>query len=145
MSLPDGRWFKLEEFRSHDGATVPNWPEAWLTLVGLCDAVRDEWGGPLQVISGYRSPAWNRALVDADAAKGTHGVASGSYHTRLEAADLRPVGGGDAAMLHRTILSAHLAGRLPTLGGIGLYPASNWVHVDCHRAADGHLRRWLGT
>ena len=33
-------------------------------------------------------------------------------------------------------------GELPELGGIGLYVKKNFIHIDTHHAADGHLRKW---
>lgn len=150
MSLPDGRYFKAAEFAQKARFGLPvtpypeEWLERWLALVGLCDAIREAWGGPIIVISGYRSPAYNQALIEADAASGARGVASGSKHPKGEAADLRPEK-ADAGGLYRVISSKYDAGELPGLGGIGFYPRSNWVHVDVAKAADGHLRRWLGT
>jgi uncharacterized protein YcbK (DUF882 family) len=143
--LPAGRHFKPSEFACRDGTPYPEtWANQWAALVGLCDAIREAWGGPLAVVSGYRSLAHNQALIDADEAKGTHGAVSGSYHLLGMAADLRPVGGGDASALHRLVLAEYGAGRLRELGGLGLYPSSNWIHVDLGKATDGHLRRWLG-
>lgn len=146
MILPDGRWFRASEFACHDGTPFPEeWDDRFAKLVALCDDVRDEWNGPLMVVSGYRTPAHNLALIEADEAKGAHGVASGSRHVEGMAADLRPVGGGDASQLYRVIMAALTAGSLQGLGGLGFYPSSNWCHVDTFQAPDGHLRKWLGT
>lgn len=147
MSLPDGRWFKVGEFASHDGKPYPEeWADRWALLKTLCDRVRDLWGGPLIVVSGYRSPEHNAALIASDEARGSHGVASGSQHVIGNAADLRTTHGpNDVAQLKRVILTAHEDGKLPELGGIGDYPVSNWIHVDTFKPADGHLRRWTGT
>lgn len=146
MSLADGRWFKVEELRCHDGSGYPEaFDDRLPELMALLDAIRDAWGGPLQVVSGYRSPAHNAALIAADDAQGVHGVASGSQHVEGRAADLRPIGQGDASVLYRVIRGAYEAGKLPQLGGVGLYPRSNWVHCDVFHAADGHLRTWLGV
>lgn len=146
MSLPDGRHFKVAEFTCKDGTPYPEeWGDRWATLIALCDAIRDAWGAPLEVVSGYRSPAHNAALVAADEAAGVHGAVSGSQHVEGRAADLRPVGGGDASTLYRVVMGLFEAGKLPELGGIGLYPRSGWVHCDTMKPADGHLRRWLGT
>jgi uncharacterized protein YcbK (DUF882 family) len=145
MSLPDGRHFKYVDAACHDGTPYPEeWPDRWADSVGLADECRDEYGDELIPVSWYRSKAHNLALIAADNAKGTHGVASGSEHVEGKAVDLRPVR-GDAAGLYRILMAAHAAGRLKRLGGIGLYVVSNWVHVDCYHAPDGHLRKWLGT
>jgi uncharacterized protein YcbK (DUF882 family) len=145
VSLPDGRHFKVSAAACHDGTPYPEeWPDRWAASCGLADECRDEWGGPLEAVSWYRSPAHNEALIKDDAARGVHGVASGSEHVEGYAIDLRPIGGGDAGALYRKLMRARAMGRLKSLGGIALYPESNWVHVDTHQAPDGHLRRWTG-
>ena len=145
MSLPDGRHFKVSEAACHDGTPYPEaWAEQWAQSRTLADECRDEWGDQLEAVSWYRSEAWNEHLIRQDEAKGAHGVASGSLHVKGLAIDLRPIGGGDASALHRKLLRAKKAGRLEGMGGIALYPHSNWVHVDTFKPADGHLRRWKG-
>ncbi len=148
MSLPDGRHFKVSEFACHDALRTP-YPEdrrdEWLALIGLWDAIRDLWGGPIKIVSGYRTPTYNAALIEADAGRGVHGVASSSKHMTGEAADGVPEGGGDASMLYRVVMAGHDAGKLAGLGGIGLYAHSNWVHCDIFKAPDGHLRKWVGV
>ena len=146
MSLPDGVHFKVSEFASHDGVAYPEeWADRWTDLVNMCDAIRDAWGRPLHVVSGYRSPAHNQALVDADMQHGSHQVASGSYHVQGMAADLRPETAEEVPQLLALVLSMYNAGKLPQLGGTADYPVSCWVHVDCGKTTDGHLRRWIGV
>jgi uncharacterized protein YcbK (DUF882 family) len=144
--LPDGRHFTAAEFACHDGTPYPEaWRDRWIALRDLCDAIRDLWGGPLIVVSGFRTVAHNQELIDDDTKKGSHGVASGSMHIIGSAADLRTTHGpADAPQLLRVILTAYEDKKLPLLGGAALYPESNWVHVDTFRATDGHLRRWSG-
>ncbi len=143
--LADGKFFKVDEFACRDGKPYPfQWVEAWARLIALCDAIRAEWGSPLVVVSGYRTPQYNAELIKADAARGAHGVASSSQHTRGNAADLRPTV-GTVDDLHIKILHLHELGGLPLLGGLGIYPESGWVHVDTYCAPDGHLRMWNGT
>jgi len=140
--LQDGRWFKVSEAACHDGTPFPeDWEEQWRLSCGLADACRDEYGDALIAVSWYRTEAWNAKLAKDSAA---HQVASGSYHMKGLAIDLRPVR-GNASLLYPVLRHAYDAGRLPMLGGIGLYPASNWVHVDAFKAPDGHLRIWLGS
>lgn len=145
--LPDGRHFKAIDFACHDGTPYPEtWQDRWILLRDLCDAIRDLWGGPLIVVSGYRSPAYNEALLREDQQKGVHGVASGSQHIVGNAADLRTSRRSfDVPHLERVILTAHEDKKLPTLGGIGVYLTSGWVHVDTYQAPDGHLRKWVGV
>lgn len=140
--LPLSQFFAPEEFKCHDGTPYPlAWDDRWTSLVlGLCDPIRRMWGGPLSVVSGYRTAAYNAGLI-ADG----HNPASQSQHINGQAADLRPapVAGRDTVLeLHDMILRAQQVGQLPGLGGLGLYGPSAWVHVDTFRAPDGHLRRW---
>lgn len=80
---------------------------------------------PFEVISGYRSPRTNAMLRT----RGGGGVASNSLHMQGKAIDIRLPGVSlkdlrDAALdLKR--------------GGVGYYPASQFVHVDT-----GRVRRW---
>ena len=83
---------------------------------------------PFQVISGYRSPLTNAGLRQG----GHSGVASKSLHMEGIAIDVR-IAGKPLSGLHRAALS--LQG-----GGVGYYPASNFVHVDI-----GRVRRWSGA
>ncbi len=78
----------------------------------------------VQVISGYRSPASNAAL---HARSG--GVATRSLHMQGMAMDIR-IPGVALASLRDAALAL---GR----GGVGFYPASDFVHVDV-----GRVRRW---
>ena len=140
--LQDGKYFKVSELACHDGTPYPEFLEAQLPpLMAMLDAIREAHGGPIQVVSGYRSPAYNAALAKDSAA---HQVASGSQHVQGRAADLRPVS-GDLMTFYRGIMDQYLAGELPWLGGIGVDPISNWIHVDTFKAEDNHLRTWQGT
>jgi uncharacterized protein YcbK (DUF882 family) len=80
--------------------------------------------GAFQIISGYRSPATNARLR-----RDGRGVAENSLHTRAQAIDIR-LGGLDLTDLHRAALSLRR-------GGVGLYPRSNFIHVDT-----GRVRAW---
>jgi uncharacterized protein YcbK (DUF882 family) len=82
---------------------------------------------PFQIISGYRSPATNAVLHARSS-----GVASRSLHMQGMASDIR-VEGVQLAHLRKAALSL---GR----GGVGYYPASNFVHVDT-----GRVRQWGGA
>lgn len=126
-------YFDSSEFDCHDGTEVPD--ELMGNLVRLGEAltyIRLNAGVPLAVISGYRTKAWNDRVGGVD----------DSAHMTAEAADVRPGRGMTPAELHTLILAHHKAGRLPLIGGLGLY--KTWVHVDVRKAADGHLRRWTG-
>lgn len=126
-------YFDSDEFDCHDGTDVPT---AYLPnlqrLIETLDPIRIRWGGPLSVISGYRTVAYNTKIDGAKA----------STHMTCEGADIRPARGFNVKELHDLILHVHQGGELKGLGGLGLY--KGWVHVDIKKAADGHLRRWTG-
>jgi len=90
-------------------------------------ALRVQTRGPFHVISGYRSLKTN-AMLHAR----SNGVASKSLHMQGLAIDIR-LPDVDLARLHQTALSL---GR----GGVGYYPADNFVHMDV-----GPVRQWQGS
>ena len=98
---------------------------ALLDLLSVLHA-KLETDAPYQIISGYRSPASNRAMHAHSA-----GVASHSLHTLGKATDIRIAGRG-LALVHATALAMGL-------GGVGYYPDSDFVHVDT-----GRVRQWQG-
>lgn len=79
---------------------------------------------PFQVISGYRSPKTNGMLRQR-----SEGVAAGSLHMQGQAIDIR-LADVPLAKLRGAALSIER-------GGVGYYPASDFVHVDT-----GRVRRW---
>lgn len=117
------KWFAPSEIRylgasNESGAakglnTLP--PEhLWSNLeeVALAaDAIREEFGSALQVLSGYRSPAYNAAI----------GGASQSYHMKGMALDLKPMNGDVKGLLNAIK-------REGFIGGVGTYPT--FVHID---------------
>ncbi|WP_254600837.1 DUF882 domain-containing protein [Caulobacter sp. S45] len=82
---------------------------------------------PFQIISGYRSPETN-AMMHAR----SPGVASNSQHMQGKASDIR-LQGVELGDLHKAALSLDA-------GGVGLYPVSNFVHVDV-----ATVRHWTGV
>jgi uncharacterized protein YcbK (DUF882 family) len=82
---------------------------------------------PFQVISGYRSPHTN-ALLHARSGQ----VAAHSLHMDGMAIDVRMEG---VALDH-----LHKAALDLKVGGVGLYPTSDFVHMDI-----GRVRRWAGA
>ena len=79
---------------------------------------------PFHVISGYRSPQTNAALRAASG-----GVAENSLHLLGQAIDIRLPG-----LKLRDLYKAAVELRA---GGVGIYPASDFVHVDV-----GRVRTW---
>jgi uncharacterized protein YcbK (DUF882 family) len=127
--------FRVEEFASHDGEA---YPVAWIQprLIPLClvlETVREVFDRPMVIISGYRSPSHNAKV----------GGAKQSQHMEGRAADITIVNVAPADV-HATILELYNAGKLPQLGGLGVYPG--WVHVDIReRVPADHLAQWSGT
>lgn len=139
--MQDGRFFRVSELACHDGTPYPEFFAGRLvTLLALLDKIREAHGGPVKVVSGYRSPAYNARLAEDSQA---HQVASGSQHIQGRAADLRPVN-GTCEDFFQEIMALYRSGQLPELGGVALYPESRWVHVDTYKSDDGHLRTWKG-
>ncbi len=110
----------LRDFRTGDLHEIdPN-------LLDLLHRVQNVTGStrPYQVISGYRSPATNQMLRQH-----SDGVASGSLHTVGKAIDIRL---SDVPLAKLRDTGFELRG-----GGVGYYPASDFVHLDT-----GRVRRW---
>ena len=79
---------------------------------------------PFLVVCGYRSAETNHRL-----AMHSRGVAKNSYHIKGMAIDLRTEG--------RSVQQLRDAALSLQAGGVGYYPRSEFVHVDC-----GPVRRW---
>lgn len=97
-----------------------------LRLLDLLHALdrRLESRQPFHIICGYRSPSTNEYLR-----KHTTGVAKHSMHIEGKAVDIR-IPGCRLAALQRAALALHD-------GGVGIYPVSEFVHVDV-----GRVRQW---
>jgi uncharacterized protein YcbK (DUF882 family) len=109
----------LRDFRTGDVARIDPALLDILHLTGkVCERTRFE------VISAYRSPATNSTLADKSA-----GVSRNSLHLQGRAIDVR-LTGYDTAKLRRACVALGL-------GGVGYYPASNFVHLDT-----GRVRAW---
>jgi uncharacterized protein YcbK (DUF882 family) len=79
---------------------------------------------PFNIICGYRSPATNEYLR-----KYTAGVAKHSMHIQAKAVDIR-IPGCRLVAVQRAALALRD-------GGVGIYPISDFLHVDV-----GRVRRW---
>ena len=79
---------------------------------------------PFDLISGYRSPQTN-AMLHAH----SEAVATNSLHMYGMAADICVPG--------RYLANVHRAAAALRAGGVGYYPRSGFVHVDC-----GRVRYW---
>ena len=113
------RSFRAKEFACKDG-TDPLFVDS--ELVQVLQAIRDHFGAPVVITSGYRTAAHNRAV----------GGAVYSQHQYGRAADIRVSG------VPVEQLAAYAETLLPARGGIGRYPKdakhptrkTGWVHID---------------
>ena len=120
------RSFRAKEFACKDG-TDPLFVDS--ELVQVLQAIRDHFGAPVVITSGYRTAAHNAAV----------GGAAFGQHCYGRAADIR------VKEVAVDTLADYAETLLPGTGGIGRYPekkgrACGWVHLDV-RAAKA---RWTG-
>tara|TARA_B100000424_G_scaffold231400_1_gene193692 strand:- start:242 stop:646 length:405 start_codon:yes stop_codon:yes gene_type:complete len=120
--------FKKSEFRCRDGTDVPeDLMNNLLELVENLQIIRDYIDKPVRVISGYRTPKYNRKIDGARR----------SQHMKARAADLK-VSGVSARELHEIITGLIKKGKIKK-GGVGLY--KTFVHYDTR----GWNARWSGS
>jgi hypothetical protein len=95
---------------------------------------------------GYRTEAHQEAILEAhpeDADAGLVASPTTSQHPQGRAADIFSLA-LSARDLHRLIQTMFFDGRLPLLGGLGLYPS--FVHIDVRqRPNNDHLAQWTGV
>ena len=118
--------FRVRELRCRDG-TDTVMVDAALTVVLQC--IREHFGKPVVITSGYRTAAHNAAV----------GGAKSSQHLCGRAADIRVQG------VSVEDVASYAESLMPDWGGVGRYPvkkerAAGWVHVDTR--AD--KARWRG-
>ena len=153
-TLPTGRYFKPSEMACRDGSSYPlAWGVRLAVLFDALDVIREAWGNPVTIVSGYRSAEYNKKIGAVDASQHPHG----------KAADLRPYAPRGEVRTSHTIHAFHRLinllvedKKLPAVGGIGCYPlvedkkshlwVPGWVHVDVRtKPASGHIARWEGA
>lgn len=120
--------FSLHEFRCKDGTDVPE--DLMENVRELCEnlqVLRDHLGLPITIISGYRSPEYNRKI----------GGARRSQHMTAKAADMI-VKGMSPDEVKAEIVQLIKDGKMKK-GGIGLY--TTFTHYDVR----GRNSRWYGT
>lgn len=106
-------------------------------LLSLAEQVRSLLKVPMVVTSCCRCPAHN---TDPDV-KGSPTSKHITTETQpARAMDFRPQHSLSPLRAYNTIVKAWRDGKLPELGGIGLY--DTFLHIDTAKAADGHLRTW---
>ena len=119
--------FSKREFDCKDGTTTPDdLMDNLRKLAENLQKIRDEIGSPIRVMSGYRSPEYNKRV----------GGAKKSQHVLAKAADLQ-VSGMSTTDLANTIKQLIKDGVVDP-GGVGLY--ETFVHYDVR----GRNARWYG-
>ena len=119
--------FKKSEFKCRDGSEVPDeLMDNLKDLVENLQIIRDTIGKPIRIISGYRSPKYNRKI----------GGARKSQHMKAKAADM-VIKGMKPVEVHRIVTGLIKEGKIKK-GGVGLY--KYFVHYDVR----GFNARWKG-
>ena len=127
------KYFKMKEFSHSDTAvslginnTIPEECEANIEHLVHCvlDPLRKQWGLPIRVTSGYRSPELNDEV---------NGVED-SYHMEGCAADITALGNNEEHRRHRNIELMSLIRTLHLTGKIALTecyagPDYRYIHV----------------
>lgn len=121
--------FRVREFRCRDGTDTILIDEG---LVVLLQCIREHFGKPVHITSGYRTAEHNAAV----------GGSKSSQHLLGRAADFYVEGVPVATV------AAYAETLLPGRGGIGRYPkdakhpkrVTGWVHIDTRM----NKSRWKG-
>lgn len=112
--------FTIEELKCKDGSPVPiEYLNNAMKLLDNLQVLRDYLGEPVRINSGYRSPAYNKAI----------GGAKNSQHMKATAADIT-VKSKTPKQVKAIIEKLIKEGKMHN-GGIGLYPG--FVHYDVRR------------
>lgn len=121
--------FKESELACRSGAKCPH-PDRLRHLAWSLQAIREAFGQPIRVNSGYRSPEHNAKV----------GGARNSQHLEALAADLAPASGKttDLSRLATVVSALAASGKIPN-GGIGTY--NTFVHYDMRPSGPA---RWRG-
>lgn len=103
-------------------------------LMALLDKIREAWGSPIVITSGYRCPALNRAV----------GGSKTSSHMSGYAADMHPVNGLNKKFL-RFVEKFLLDNNIPWDQVINEYPDKNgvpsWVHLGLYNSSHQQRRQ----
>lgn len=113
--------FKVSDFKCKDGSDVVLINPA---LIGLLEKIREHFGKPMVVVSGYRTPKYNRSLS---------GAANNSQHMYGNAADIK-IQGVSPREIYDWMNGWHK-------GGLGVYPT--FTHVDVRDTVGAQkMARW---
>lgn len=118
------------ELACHNGTEYPlEWrSNRAILLAGVFELIRELVGGPIVVLSAYRTPVYNKLI----------GGAKNSQHIQGRAIDLRPPSHMSVDEFHSKILTLT---RSSNIRGVGKY--KTFVHVDV-RPGD-HVALWYGA
>lgn len=117
--------FTWREFACHNGTPVPPEYQAYARdLAEQLEVIREAVGFPLEVISAYRTPMYNRSIKGAKR----------SQHMLCKAADIR-CAAVPPSVIYAKIEQLHVAGKIMQ-GGLGIY--DKFVHYDIR----GVHKRW---
>lgn len=120
---PDGLQALNRVLRCHFTGEVASIDPRVIEFIDLVDAALGV-GHEIHIVSGYRSPEYNDWLR-----RRGHGVAKASLHLKGRAIDIR-IPAVDVAKVRDAALAL-------ARGGVGYYPASDFVHLD-----SGRVRSW---
>jgi uncharacterized protein YcbK (DUF882 family) len=87
VNLPLGKYFDASEMESHDGTPYPEtWALRLAVLFDALDTIREAYGSPLRVVSGYRTTSHNDLIERGKLpAVGGVGVYQGWIHVDTRA------------------------------------------------------------
>lgn len=129
----DGKYLKselgklnvlLRDFRADKIAQIDTQVIDFLNVLSLAAMAVQGDTGPVQILSGYRTPETNAMLRSR-----SRGVASRSLHMSGRAIDFR-IPSVDTRFLRDQALRTQL-------GGVGLYSRADFLHID-----SGRVRTW---
>ena len=103
--------FQVKEFACKDGS------DAVLVaprLVMVLQTIRDHFGAPITINSGYRTPQYNTKVGGVDQSQHCYGTA----------ADITVKGVGVETV------AAYARKIMPDWGGVGIYKEQGFIHVD---------------
>ena len=114
--------FRVREFRCRDGTDTILIDEG---LVVVLQCIREHFGKPVTITSGYRTEHYNNVTLPAKGIK----TSRNSRHLLGRAADIQVQDTDPLAV------AAYAESLMPGWGGVGRYPvkagrAKGWVHVD---------------
>ena len=123
VKIPSSKHFKIEEFHCNDGTPVPEeFYENVQELMTNLEIIREHFGYPIKINSGYRTPGYNKKI----------GGATKSQHLTASAADIRM--NVTPAKVQEGIKQLMEDDKIKK-GGLGIY--ANFTHYDI-----GKYRTW---